>query len=152
MTRGVIMEEHSRGQRSERTPWKLKGQLGYTNTALFNPSSQHRQTTQQEGALVTSETSHCPSTWTHRPILKHGGGAIMSWDRWNYIQGQGEAELQRSGLMCWPSQSPDLNPADALHPVWMHFYVAVCRRAKLETHPNRLHLQWKCWVWTQTHF
>lgn len=54
MTGGVIMEAHSRGQRSERTPWKLKGQLGYTNTALFNPSSRHRATTQQEGALVTS--------------------------------------------------------------------------------------------------
>lgn len=38
----------------------------------------------------------------------------MSWQRWNYIQGQGEAELQRSGLMCWPSQSPDLNPAENL--------------------------------------
>lgn len=55
MTRGAIMEEHSRGQRSERTPWKLKGQVGYTNTALFSPSSQHRETIQKEGALVISD-------------------------------------------------------------------------------------------------
>lgn len=125
------MEEHSRGQRSERTPWKLKGQVGYTNTALFHRPdiqrlhswkvlwSHHTKTCQME-------TSRCPSTWTRRPILKHSG-AIMSWDRWNYIQG--EAELQQwSHVLDWPSQSPDLNPAESLrrdlqtlHPVWLHW-------------------------------